>query len=927
MPTQPDSSLFTLALVDDLGLAFFGLIALVAAGGALVFAIFAMAAATAARDKAERLKQEMQDLRAEWRAANRPAPAPRTDATPAPAEEPDAPKRAALGRLMTPAPITPPEQPAAEDVADHKTAEQYIPAPPAPHALEPTQPRPQATAPPRSFEELLGAKLFVWIGGVALVAAVAFLLKWTFDQNLITPGVRVIGGALFGLAMLGTAEFLRPRAAIVAQALSGAGLAALYAVIFAAANLYSFTSQSQGFVLSIAVTALAIALSLRHGVFTAVLGLLGGFVMPILLRTGEPVGGGFFAYLVLLQAGLLAVARHRRWIGLDIAALVGGGLWMLLSLAGAFPIVSPVWVAILIIGTAVVFVAQAVEAGNATNQAARVRWVLALTCSAYAAVMLAIHVAVQGFEPRDVWTMVAVCAAAVALARADRRYLLLPWIALFASLALFVGWAGYEQWLAAPTDIDPTFAARFTPALLAMAAVFWLGGYASLWKHRHAGMWACLSGAAALAWTLLAVLALWDATAEAFPWWAVVAGVTGVMTAMTAARHRATRPTHPAAHQDDAPSVILATFTAALAAGSIGLALYDQPPWLGIGWAALLLALAVARDAMRMPGLRPALAGVLGLTAITFLASPGPFFSVTGNPVLWNTLLPAYLGPAALLAAAAYILRRRDTPMAATLQAATLLTTLLGCFWLTRHAFAPHEPLADPTMFEAATHTLYATVLGLATFLLSKPLASSTLHRMGAGLTALGLVGSVLFNGLIYNPLWNGQPVGDTAVLNGLLLLYALPLLLAVASAKLFARLGDEQSRPLAAAAGVVALVMTFAWVSLCVRHGFAGSVLDLGDADPTRAELYAYSTAWVALGLTLLGLGVGTGSRTLRIGSLVVMLLAVGKVFLFDAAALRDLYRVLSFLGLGISLVGLGYIYQRWVFKREPTPAADASG
>ena len=50
-------------------------------------------------------------------------------------------------------------------------------------------------------------------------------------------------------------------------------------------------------------------------------------------------------------------------------------------------------------------------------------------------------------------------------------------------------------------------------------------------------------------------------------------------------------------------------------------------------------------------------------------------------------------------------------------------------------------------------------------------------------------------------------------------------------------------------------------------------------------------------------------------------MLLAVGKVFLYDMSELKDLYRVLSFFGLGVSLLALGYIYQRFVL-REPEPA-----
>ena len=68
---------------------------------------------------------------------------------------------------------------------------------------------------------------------------------------------------------------------------------------------------------------------------------------------------------------------------------------------------------------------------------------------------------------------------------------------------------------------------------------------------------------------------------------------------------------------------------------------------------------------------------------------------------------------------------------------------------------------------------------------------------------------------------------------------------------------------------------------------------------------------------MALLVAGILRGGATLRWASLVVVLLAVGKVFLLDAAVLTGLYRVASFLGLGVSLIVIGYVYQRVVFRR----------
>ncbi len=47
--------------------------------------------------------------------------------------------------------------------------------------------------------------------------------------------------------------------------------------------------------------------------------------------------------------------------------------------------------------------------------------------------------------------------------------------------------------------------------------------------------------------------------------------------------------------------------------------------------------------------------------------------------------------------------------------------------------------------------------------------------------------------------------------------------------------------------------------------------------------------------------------------------ILTAGKVFLYDASQLTGLMRVLSFLGLGLSLLGIGWFYTRFVFGGEP--------
>src|SRR5262249_49551081 len=128
------------------------------------------------------------------------------------------------------------------------------------------------------------------------------------------------------------------------------------------------------------------------------------------------------------------------------------------------------------------------------------------------------------------------------------------------------------------------------------------------------------------------------------------------------------------------------------------------------------------------------------------------------------------------------------------------------------------------------------------------------------------------------------------------------------------ARLVDRHGeRKAALAAGSGAVIALLLWLTLAIRQWFQGTYLD--GAELGSAELYAYSVAWILAGVALLIAGFATQGSGLRYASLAVMVAAIGKVFLVDAAALSGLYRVFSFLGLGLSLIGLGYLYSRFVF------------
>ncbi len=71
-------------------------------------------------------------------------------------------------------------------------------------------PPPPSPSPTRagSLEEMLGGSLLVWIGGVALALAAAFLVKYSFDSGWIGPPVRVALGIALGVALIGARSLI-----------------------------------------------------------------------------------------------------------------------------------------------------------------------------------------------------------------------------------------------------------------------------------------------------------------------------------------------------------------------------------------------------------------------------------------------------------------------------------------------------------------------------------------------------------------------------------------------------------------------------------------------------------------------------------------------------------------------------------------------
>ncbi len=259
-----------------------------------------------------------------------PSPAPAAATTPVPERV----KATAVPELkpLAMSPVAPPPLPPPPPKSP--------PPPITPRAPIP-EPSPAPLLPKINWEQFLGVKLFAWIGGLAAFLGVVFFVKYSFDNNLVPPPLRVTIGFLAGLGCLvGGILMSRKNLTTLSQTLCATGVVILYAVTYACRSIYHFqffdNTPLPAFALMVLITATAFLLAVRlDAMVVAILGMLGGFLTPVLVHSGQDNPLGLFGYIAILDAGLVLVAVNRKWSFLPALGALGTGI-MQLGWAGEF---------------------------------------------------------------------------------------------------------------------------------------------------------------------------------------------------------------------------------------------------------------------------------------------------------------------------------------------------------------------------------------------------------------------------------------------------------------------------------------------------------------------------------------------------------------------------------------------------------------
>ena len=769
---------------------------------------------------------------------------------------------------------------------------------PEPNQIEP-RPSPFADL---SFESLVGGKLPIWVGGIALVFAGFFLVRYTIEAGLFGPAARSVTATIFAFVMIAVSELggRLPRIGAsftadprVGQSLAGAGIATLYGTLYMAAAIYGLNGVPTAFIFVVIVTAIAFALSLRHGPPTALMGLIGGFSAPWVAGMGASNLPTLLLYLAVFIAALFGLALWRRWLWLLVLASGGGALWsfaMLATVQGHFALLG----GFIAVSSAGALLAAWRFEGEQKGWSEAARFLP----MALALVQLAILLPRMDFSLIGWMFYFALSALAIALAWCDRK--LEPLVAGALALSTVPMSATWSENGATGLNVAMTFG---------IALLFGVAGQIRARYEEAPTMWALVG--------LAAPVLCWFATAFADTGgvsdiiWGTAAAFTAIASGFMAwDQHR---------RSVNAPLIQGTASAAAALMAFMACASWFQNEWAATYAATIALGVAAwARTTgvghVRRIATVPLAAAMLAGVTLSYPFLEAFAASLSGNRVLYD-LLPTIgdasrttLLPALLILAITYQSRFATGRKTRTLAFIIGGAGLAAFIWLIAKQPAAIDGPGDFIRLGFAERAIFTQILfglAFAALTFAKTRNWPSLANVGWVLTAVALFRIVWFDLLLLNPVMVAQGVGPVPVAN----LVTAHLALTAYWLWLMAK----EARPcfvpgllgLSLGAMIVAVLAT-------IRQAVQGNLI--AGASVGTGENYLYSAGLLALAIGWLVIGMTRANKLLRVAGLSLLTAVTLKVFLIDAAALTGLLRILSFLGLGITLIGIGWAYGRLI-------------
>ncbi|WP_377193462.1 DUF2339 domain-containing protein [Ruegeria meonggei] len=782
---------------------------------------------------------------------------------------------------------------------------------------------------------------FYAVSALSLAMAGIFLVQYGVDNGLLPPTARVMASLGFGTALIGAGEFIRRRfgdneetaTAYLPSVFSGAGLVTLFGGILAARQLYDLIGPEAALIAMICVALMGLVLGWFHGPLLAAVGLIGAFAAPFVVGGASDDPGWLFGYFFVIAVLGLGIDTVRRWAWISVLTLIGTYSACLLLVMSS-PLTEPAYLTCV---TALAVIAMAIPVrrvwpDHGGPMITQVLWRkkgeawpefptrLAFGAVAVSSAILALH---WPDSAGEFWLSVVLLSGltlALLLWAKDSTALQDATVLPALGLIWFVLGHGLDNGMTLRLFAD-TYAetpeADFPWVVTVLAGLGALLSVLAAWRSMQAKAFSAIWAGAAAIYAPMMAIALevgWHPAKVigAYPWALHATGLGALMVILAErfARLDGDNRMRPALATLSALSCLSFACVIVLSSAALTIALV----------AVVVVAAALDRKFILPPMSWFIWAGVFTVT-VRLVLNPGLDWADTA-PLTEMTLV--YATATAGFLSGWILLKPLQRPVAKLLlesaawATAGILLSLLLLRWL--------EGFGEGGAKDSHWGLGLLSVIWLL-------LAYAQVQRfaLGGRLTYVRYLLAVFFagHGLVRlvqalseaNPVINplSDPVLGPPVLNSLAVAYLLPAVAIAFSAWRIAATPVWLKQASYALAGALSAV----WLGLTIRHMWQGAGGMFEGNGVTQAELYTYTMALLTIGAGLFYQSLARQSGVMRKAGLIVIGLAVAKVFLIDIAGLGGLIRVFSLLALGLSLAGLAWL-NRWAKLRYASQEAE---
>jgi uncharacterized membrane protein len=774
-----------------------------------------------------------------------------------------------------------------------------------------------------SFEKEIGERLPVWIGAIALILAGVFLIKYSIDQGLLTPAIRVAVGIISGLILIAVGIYFRVYRQIanyipISQAITGAGIAILYISIYAANQYFSLIPKDLAFLGLFMVTAIAVCLSLLHGLPIAILGMFSGYLTPALLKSNDPQASGLFLYLTLINLGLTLIIHKKKWWILNNFLITFSLIWVLFWLNSAPKNHGDFyWIVQLLVGMniGILFYGQSDSKIKVLNwlKVSDDKIISGLISLVLSLVLTSGLIAYYQFQMAD-WYFFALmtCGVIVLAVFKENEFGTIPYLTLILTNLMLAFWQA------------PDLGIRFQMTFM-FAMIYVVSGSFVQWSARDPRIWAGLVAATLLSLYFLTYFhtyILIGSNSQNHFWSLIALTVSTFLFFKIYFLYLSERP-FVKLYRNQLLGIYIFTFTTFLTTGLmieiprdflpvviavemfVASLIYRKLSLGTMVWIARLL------GGLFLILISPQIVMLIELTTYSILEQR--LNLLVSIPIAQWPLFQLGVPSACFFLTAKQIEKSKNANTIIILELIAIGMTVLMVYYLNRHLFHSDMDIlfAKASFTERGVTTNAIFVFGLLCFYLANSKSKRSFLIAGQALTLVALFRILFFEFLKYNPVLVSQKVGSTFVLNSLIINFGLPVIWILILLRFISK---KQSDLYGNYFYGLIHILVFTVISLNIKQYFHGSDLTAGAV--SRLEIYTYSVAWLIHGILLIIAGTYFKNQPLRIASLFVIIISIAKVFIYDASELDGILRVLTFLGLGVSLIGLSWFYSRYVFQ-----------